>query len=47
MTLPFGETLPSGAYMVYVNVNGEIAKRSAIYKEQMQTSAPLQVTVGP
>jgi hypothetical protein len=47
MALPFGETLPFGAYVVYVNVNGEVAKRNAIYKEQMQTPAPLQVTVGP
>src|SRR6202035_5172658 len=26
MALPFGETLPYGAYMIYVNVNGEVAK---------------------
>jgi len=47
MALPFGETLPYGAYMVYVDVNGEIAKRNAIYKEQMKTPAALQVLVGP
>jgi hypothetical protein len=47
MTLPFGETLPHGAYVVYVNVNGEVAKRNAIYKEQMQTPVALQVVVGP
>src|SRR4029077_19997094 len=47
ITLPFGETLPHGAYVVYVNVNGEVAKRNAIYKEQMQTPGPLQVVVGP
>jgi hypothetical protein len=47
MALPFGETLPHGAYLVYVNVNGEVAKRNAIYKQQMQTPAPLQVVVGP
>jgi len=47
MALPFGETLPYGAYLVYVNVNGEVAKRNAIYKQQMQTPAPLQVVVGP
>jgi hypothetical protein len=46
MTLPFGETLPHGGYMVYVNVVGEIAKRNAIYKEQMKTPV-LQVVVGP
>lgn len=47
MALPFGETLPHGGYVVYVNVNGEVAKRNAIYKEQLQTPAPLQVMVGP
>jgi len=47
MTLPFGETLPHGAYVVYVNVVGEVAKRNAIYRERMQTPAALQVVVGP
>jgi hypothetical protein len=47
MSLPFGETLPHGTYMVYVDVNGEIATRNAIYKEQMKTPAALQVVVGP
>jgi hypothetical protein len=47
MLLPFGETLPHGDYVVYVNVNGEVAKRNAIYKQQMQTPTALQVVVGP
>jgi hypothetical protein len=47
MALPFGETLPHGGYVVYVNVVGEVAKRNAIYKEQMKTPAALQVVVGP
>jgi hypothetical protein len=47
MQLPFGETLPHGAYVVYVDVAGEIAKRNAIYKQEMKTPAPLQVVVGP
>lgn len=47
MALPFGETLPHGSYTVYVDVNGEIAKRNAIYKEQMKTPVVLQVVVGP
>jgi hypothetical protein len=47
MALPFGETLPHGSYTVYVDVNGEIAKRNAIYKEQMKTPAVLQVVAGP
>ncbi len=47
MTLPFGETLPHGAYMIYVDVNGEVAKWNAIYKESMRSPGPLQVAVGP
>jgi hypothetical protein len=47
MALPFGETLPFGAYIVNVNVVGEVAKRNAIYREQLQMPKPLQVTVGP
>jgi hypothetical protein len=47
MALPFGDTLPHGSYRVYVDVNGEVASRKAIYKQQMQTQRPLQVVVGP
>jgi hypothetical protein len=46
MALPFGETLPHGAYIVYVNLVGEVARRNAIYRQRMQTPA-LQVVVGP
>ncbi len=47
MTLPFGETLPHGGYVIDVNVVGEVAKRNAIYRQRMQTPGPLQVVVGP
>lgn len=47
MALPFGETLPHGAYVVYVNVAGEVARRKAIYRQAMQTPVALQVVVGP
>jgi len=47
IVLPFGETLPHGDYTVYVDVNGEIAKHNAIYKQQLKTPAALQVVVGP
>jgi hypothetical protein len=47
MALPFGETLPYGAYVIYVNVVGEVAKRNAIYRQRMQTPGALQVVVGP
>jgi hypothetical protein len=45
--LPFGETLPRGAYVVYVNAVGEVEKRKLIYRKSMQTPGPLQVAVGP
>lgn len=47
MMLPFGETLPHGAYVIYVNVVGEVAKRNAIFRQQMKTPGALQVVVGP
>jgi len=47
LALPFGETLPHGAYVIYVNLVGEVAKRNAIYRERMQTPTALQVLVGP
>jgi len=47
MQLPFGDTLPHGAYVIYVDVAGEIARRNAIYKQEMKTPAPLQVVVQP
>lgn len=47
MELPFGETLPSGGYVVHVDVVGEVGRKNLIYRERMQTPGPLQVTVGP
>jgi len=47
MALPFGDTLPHGGYVVYINVVGELAKRNAIYRQGMQTPGTLQVVVGP
>jgi hypothetical protein len=47
MMLPFGETLPHGAYVIYVNVVGEVGKRNAIYRQRLQTPGALQVVVGP
>ena len=47
MTLPFGETLPNGAYTVNVSVEGEIAKSKAFYRQQLQSPGPLHVAVSP
>jgi hypothetical protein len=45
--LPFGDTLPSGGYVVHVDAVGEVPPRNLIYRERLQTPAPLQITVGP
>jgi hypothetical protein len=47
MELPFGENLPHGGYVVHVDVVGEVAKTNTIYRQRLQTPAPLQVVVGP
>lgn len=47
MDLPFGETLPHGAYVVHVDAVGEVAAKNLIYRDRMQTPRALQVTVGP
>jgi hypothetical protein len=45
--LPFGETLPSGGYVVNVDAVGEVPEQNLIYRERMQTPTALQVAVGP
>jgi hypothetical protein len=45
--LPFGEALPNGGYVVHVDAVGEVPPKNLIYRERLQTPAPLQVTVGP
>lgn len=45
--LPFGETLPSGGYVVHIDAVGEVARKKLIYRDRLQTPAQLQVTVGP
>lgn len=45
--LPFGETLPHGGYVVHVDAVGEVPPRRLIYRADLHTPGPLQVTVGP
>ena len=45
--LPFGDTLPSGGYVVHVDAVGEVPARNVIYRERLQTPSMLQVTIGP
>ncbi len=47
MTLPFGDTLPNGAYQVNVSVEGAITQRKAFYRQQLQMPRRLHVAVGP
>lgn len=47
MTLPFGETLPHGDYVVNVSVEGMIVKRKAFYRQELQTPGPLHVAGEP
>jgi hypothetical protein len=45
--IPFGETLPRGAYVVHVDAIAEVPPKDAIYRARLQTRDPLQVAVGP
>jgi len=45
--LPFGDTLPYGAYVVHVDVVAEVAPKNAIYRARLQTKEKLRVLVGP
>jgi hypothetical protein len=47
MELPFGESLPSGAYVVHVDVVGEVEAKNQIYRQRLETPRRLRVTVGP
>ncbi len=47
MTLPFGDTLPNGAYQLNVSVEGAIAGKKVFYRKQLQAPGPLHVAVGP
>ena len=47
MTLPYGETLPLGDYVVNVSVEGVIEKRKTFYRQTLQTPGPLHVAVEP
>jgi putative Ig domain-containing protein len=45
--LPFGETLPRGAYVVHVDTVAEVPEKDQIYRARLRTKDRLQVTVGP
>jgi hypothetical protein len=45
--IPFGETLPKGAYVVHVDAVAEVAEKNQIYRARLQTKERVQVRVGP
>jgi hypothetical protein len=45
--IPFGDTLPFGAYVVHADAVGEVAEKNQIYRARLQTPGRLQVAVGP
>ncbi len=47
MQIPFGETLPRGAYVIHADAVAEISARNSILRQRLQTPAPLPVTFGP
>jgi hypothetical protein len=45
--LPFGNTLPHGAYVIHADAIAEIPTRKAILRQRLQTPQPLQIAQGP
>jgi len=45
--IPFGETLPPGAYVVHADAVAEIPAKNSILRQRLQTPGPLPVTFGP
>ncbi len=45
--IPFGSTLPHGAYVIHADAIAEIPTRKAILRQRLQTPQPLLVVQGP
>jgi len=45
--IPFGNTLPHGAYVIHADAIAEIPARNAILRRRLQSPQPLQVVQGP
>ena len=45
--IPFGNTLPHGAYVIHADAIAEIPTRNAILRQRLETPQPLQVVQGP
>ena len=47
LQVPFGNTLPHGAYVIHADAIAEIPARNAILRRRLQSPQPLQVVQGP
>jgi hypothetical protein len=47
LQVPFGSTLPRGAYVVHADAVAEIPAKKTILRRQLETPVPLPVTQGP
>jgi hypothetical protein len=47
LRIPFGTTLPRGAYVVHADAVAEIPAKNAILRQRLQTPAALAVNQGP
>lgn len=45
--IPFGETLPPGAYVVHADAVAESPAKNSILRQRLQIPVPLSVTLGP
>ena len=45
--IPFGSTLPAGAYVVHADAVAEIPARNTILRQRLQTPAALKIVQGP
>lgn len=45
--IPFGNTLPYGAYVVHVDAIAEVPAKGSIHRQRLQTPQPLAILQGP
>jgi hypothetical protein len=45
--IPFGNTLPHGAYVIHADAIAEVPTKKTILRQRLQTPQALQVVVGP
>jgi hypothetical protein len=45
--IPFGQTLPKGAYSLHLDAVSEVPAKDQIYRVRLQTKEKLQILIGP